>query len=133
MSTRSVQVAITTLVFVVFGGIALATQDKYAVQVPGGLALSECRGYEDWADVAVSQTEDKINVIVANPVMIEAYRAGIPGNGKPFPDGAKTVKIHWKPKQSTEAPDPVAVPDTLIGLGCMVKDSKRFADSGGWG
>ena len=65
--------------------------------------------------------------------MIDAYRAGVPGNGKPFPDGSKVVKIHWKPKQSTEAPFPVAVPDTLIGLGCMVKDSARFADGGGWG
>jgi hypothetical protein len=120
-------------VLIVLSGAAISAQDKYAVQVPGGLALSECRGYEDWADVAVSHPADKINVIVANQVMIEAYRAGIPGNGKPFPDGAKAVKIHWKPKQSTEAPFPVAVPDTLIGLGCMVKDSERFPDGGGWG
>jgi hypothetical protein len=112
------------------GGAAISAQDKYAVQVPGGLSLSECRGYEEWPAVAVSHPEDKINMIVANQVMIEAYLAGVPGNGKPFPDGAKTVKIHWKPKQSTEAPFPVAVPDTLIGLGCMVKDSKRFADGG---
>jgi hypothetical protein len=117
----------------VLSGAAICAQDKYAVQVPGGLALSECRGYEDWADVSVSHPEDKINVIVANSVMIEAYRSGVPGNGKPFPDGAKTVKIHWKPKQDAEAPFPVAVPGTLIGLGCMVKDSKRFADGGGWG
>ena len=133
MSTPSVLVVIVAVVFVVFGGIAFATQDKYAVQVPGGLALSECRGYEDWLPVAVSHPADKINQIAANPSMIDAYRAGVPGNGKPFPDGSKVVKIHWKPKQSTEAPFPVAVPDTLIGLGCMVKDSARFADSGGWG
>jgi hypothetical protein len=60
-------------VLVVFGGIAFATQDKYAVQVPGGLSLSECRGYEEWPAVAVSHPEDKINMIVANQVMIEAY------------------------------------------------------------
>ena len=48
MSTPSVLMVIVAVVFVVFGGIAVATQDKYAVQVPGGLALSECRGYEDW-------------------------------------------------------------------------------------
>jgi hypothetical protein len=133
MSTPSTLLLIVAVVLV-FGGMAFATQDKYAVQVPGGLSLSECRGYEDWPDVAVSHPEDgKINAIVANSVMIEAYRAGIPGNGKPFPDGAKTVKIHWKPKQNAEAPFPVAVPDTLIGLGCMVKDSNRFADGGGWG
>jgi Cytochrome P460 len=126
-------VIMVAAVLVVFGGIAFATQDKYAVQVPGGLSLSECRGYEEWPAVAVSHPEDKINMIVANQVMIEAYLAGVPGNGKPFPDGAKTVKIHWKPKQSTEAPFAVVVPGTLIGLGCMVKDSKRFADGGGWG
>ena len=85
-------------VLAVLSGAAISAQDKYTVQVPGGLALSECRGYEDWPDVAVSHPEDKINVIVANPVMIDAYRAGVPGNGKPFPDGAKTVKIHWKPE-----------------------------------
>jgi hypothetical protein len=41
-----------------------------------------------------------VAVILANPVMIDAYRAGIPGNGKPFPDGAKMAKIHWKPKKN---------------------------------
>ena len=96
-------------VVAVVGGTAISAQDKYTVQVPGGLALSECRGYEDWPAVAVSEAEGKINVIVANPVMIEAYRAGVPGNGKPFPDGAKTAKIHWKPKKSTEAPAPTTI------------------------
>ena len=70
--------------------------------------MSECRGYEDWLPVAVSHPADKINQIAANPSMIDAYRAGLPGNNKPFPDGSKIVKIHWKPKQSTEAPFPVA-------------------------
>jgi hypothetical protein len=65
--------------------------------------------------------------------MIEAYGAGIPGNGKPFPDGAKAVKIQYAPKQSTEAPFKVAVPDRFKDVAVMVKDSKRFADSGGWG
>lgn len=117
-------------------GTTLAAQDKYAVQVPGGLALSECRGYDDWPAVAVSQPEepdDKVTLIVANPAMIEAYRAGIPGNGKPFPDGAKIVKILWFPKQHPLAPFAVKVPDTLAGVGCMVKDRSRFADTGGWG
>jgi hypothetical protein len=95
MSTQTAQVVVVALVlvvFAVFAGIALATQDKYSVQVPGGLSLSECRGYEDWADVAASHPADKTNVIVANQMMIDAYRAGIPGNGKPFPAGAKAVK-----------------------------------------
>ena len=53
-------------------GVTLAAQDKYTVQVPGGLAFSEFRGYEDWPVVAVSQPEGKLNVIVANTAMIDA-------------------------------------------------------------
>ena len=66
--------------------------------------------------------------------MIEAYQAGAPGNGKPFPDGAKMAKIHWNAQKSAEAPGPTTrVPGTLHDIDFMVKDSKRFADSGGWG
>ncbi len=91
-------------IFVV--GVTLAAQDKYTVQVPGGLAFSEFRGYEDWPVVAVSQPEGKLNVIVANTAMIDAYLAGIPDNGQPFPDGSKMAKIAWKPKQSGRPPLP---------------------------
>ena len=126
---------VASVLLVGFAGMALATQNKDTVAVPGGLALSECKGYDDWAAVSVSRPADPdvINLIVANPTMIEAYRAGIPGNGKPFPDGSKIVKILSKPKQHPESPFTVAVPDTLAGVGCMVKDSKRFLDTGGWG
>ena len=129
-------IVITVIMPAALGGMALAAQDKYTVQVPNGLALSECRGYDDWRAVAASRPEepaDKLNLIVANPAMIDAYRAGIPGNGKPFPDGSKVVKIAWQPKQHAEAPFAVKVPDTLAGVGCMVKDSGRFPDTGGWG
>ncbi len=115
-------------------GVALAAaQDKYAVKVPNGLAFSDFKGFEDWTTVAVSQTEGVIDVILANPVMINAYRAGVPGNGKKFPDGSKLAKIHWKSKQSAEAPAPTTVPDTLHDIDFMERDSKKFADSGGWG
>ena len=116
-----------------FGGTAISAQDKYTVQVPGGLAFSEFRGYEDWQTVAVSQTEDRLKVILANPVMIEAYRAGVHGDGKRFPDGSKIAKIEWKPKENAESPFAVNVPDTLAAIGLMVKDSARFPDTGGWG
>jgi hypothetical protein len=111
----------------------LAAEDKYAVKVPGGLAFSEFKGYEDWQTVGVSDTEGAIAVILANPLMIEAYRAGVPGNGKPFPDGSKIAKIHWKPVKSAEAPAPTTVPGALFNVDFIVKDGKRFADSGGWG
>ena len=70
--------------------------------------------------------------MVANPAMIDAYKAGIPGNGKPFPDGSKIAKIEWKPKKSTEAPFPVKIPETLQDIFFIEKDGKRFPDTKGW-
>ena len=69
---QSLLVSITALVLAVLGGIAVAAEDKYALQVPNGLAFSEFRGYEDWQVVAVSQTEDLLKVMVANPVAPDA-------------------------------------------------------------
>ena len=116
-----------------FVGHAISGQDKYALQVPNGLAFAEFKGYEDWQTVSVSQTEEAFALILANPIMIEAYRAGAPGNGKPFPDGSKMAKIHWKPETSAEAPAPTKVAGALHDVDFMVRDSKRFADSGNWG
>jgi hypothetical protein len=97
----------------VLGCTVSAAQDKYSLLVPNGLAFSDFRGYENWQAVAVSQTDDLLKVMVASPTMMDAYRAGIPGNGKPFPDGSRIAKIEWKPKKSTEAPFSVRIPDTL--------------------
>ena len=118
--------------FVLCGG-AMSAQDKYTVQVPGGLAFSEFRGYEDWQVIAVSQSGDLIEVILGNPEIIAAYQSGIPGNGKPFPDGSKMAKIHWNAKKSADAPAPTLVPGTLHDVDFMVRDSKRFTDNGNWG
>src|ERR1700744_214376 len=116
----------------VFGGIAIAAQDKYTVSVPGGLSFSEFRGYESWQVVATSQNDKAVAVILANPAMIEAYQSGIPANGKPFPDGAKLAKIHWNPAKNQYFPETI-IPGAQPNADFMVKDSKRFADSGGWG
>ena len=125
-------IGITAAFVAVFGATAIAAQDKYTVKVPGGLAFSEFRGYEAWQAISMSRSERAVAVIVGNPAMIDAYRAGIPGNGKPVPDGAKMAKIHWAPKANEFFPD-ATVPGKLVNVDFMVKDSKRFADSGGWG
>jgi hypothetical protein len=130
--TQITTITVIAVVLAVLAGIALAQQDKYTVRVPGGLAFSEFRGYEGWPVVAISQNDKLIAMILANPVMIDAYLAGIPGNGKPFPDGAKMAKVHWNPKKNQYFPD-TTVPGTLHDVDFMVKDSNRFADSGGWG
>lgn len=134
MKSKRIPAVVTiAVVLALLGGRAVTAQDKYTVRVPGGLAFSDFRGYETWQVVAISQTDELLNVILANPVMIKAYQAGIPGNGKPFPDGSKSAKIQWKPKKSAEAPVFTNVPDTLKDVAFMAKDGKRFSDSGGWG
>ena len=108
-------------------------QEKYSLKSPSGIAFSDFKGYEDWSVVSSARTDEVLKVIVANPTMIAAYKAGIPGNGQPFPEGAKIAKLQWKPKKSTEAPFAVDVPDVFTQAFLMEKDSKRFPKSGGWG
>ena len=108
-------------------------QDKYSLKVQGGLAFSEFRGYEKWELISVSHNGPVLAAIMGNPEMINAFKAGIPGNGKPFPDGAKMAKVHWDPKKNDAQPGGPLQPDKLDNVDFMVKDSKRFADSGGWG
>jgi Cytochrome P460 len=112
--------------------LAVAAQDKYTLKVTNGLAFSEFKGYEAWQIVSISQDGPLVAAILANPVMIKAYQDGVPGNGKPFPDGAKMAKIHWTPKKLETFPA-ATVPGTQHDVDFMVKDSKRFGDSGGWG
>src|SRR5258707_12423029 len=126
-------IAIATAVLAVLGGAAVYAQDKYALKSPDGIAFSDFKGYEDWAAVSSARTDEVLKVIVANPAMIEAYKAGVPGNGKPFPEGSRIAKLQWKPKKSTEAPFAVDVPDLFSQAFVMEKDSARFPNSGGWG
>src|SRR4051812_49820835 len=109
-----------------------AETGKYALKVPNGLAFSEFKGYEGWHLISISQDGPAMAAILGNPTMIKAYEAGIPGNGKPFPDGAKMTKIHWVPTKMATFPA-ATVPGRQHDVDFMVKDSKRFADSGGWG
>jgi Cytochrome P460 len=131
--TRAVSsvILIITVMLAVLGGMAIAAQDKYALKL-GKLAFSDFRGYEDWKDVAVSQTETQLKVIVANDVMMAAYRKGLPADGKLFPDGSKIVKIEWTFKKNPVSPYFVQVPDTLKAVDVIEKDTKRFPDTHGW-
>ena len=125
-------IVIIAVLFAVLGGMALAAQDRFTVKVPNGIAFSDFRGYENWQNVAVSQTENGLKVIAASTAMINAYRQGTPGNGKTFPEGSKIVKIEWTAKKSAESPYFVMVPDILKSVSFIEKDSKRFPTTGGW-
>src|SRR5580658_2511591 len=126
-------IAIAAAVLAVLVAKAVYAQDKYSLKSPSGIEFSDFRGYEDWAVVSSARTDQILKVIVANPTMIKAFKAGVPGNGQPFPDGSMIVKLQWTQKKSTEAPFVVDVPDAFSQAFVMEKDSKRFAASGGWG
>ena len=126
-------VAATVFVLAVVSGVAISAQDKYTLKLPDGVPLSDWRGYGDWQLISTSKTDDRMKVILGNPTIIAAFKSGIPGNGNPFPEGSKIAKIQWKAKKSAEAPYAVLVPDTMKDMLLIVKDSKRFPDTGGWG
>jgi len=107
--------------------------DKYLLKSPSGIAFSDFRGYEDWSAASSARQDEILKVIVANPTMITAYKAGVPGDGQLFPDGSKIVKLQWKRKKDAEAQFAVDVPDFFTQAFVMEKDSKRFPTTGGWG
>ena len=132
MKRRS-KVTIVAAVVAALSATAVYALEKYSLVSPSGIPFSDFRGYEDWSVVSSARTDEVLKVIVANPIMIKAYKAGIPGNGQPFPEGARIAKLQWKPKKSTEAPFVVDVPDVFSQAFLMEKDSKKFPQSGGWG
>jgi hypothetical protein len=126
-------VATAVALLAVIVATAVYAQDKYALKSPSGIAFSDFRGYEDWAVVSSARTDQVLKVIVGNPTMIKAFKAGVPGNDQPFPEGSMIVKLQWKPKKSTEAQFDVDVPDVFVQAFVMEKGSKRFPKTGGWG
>jgi Cytochrome P460 len=133
LNCRSIPAVVTTVGgCLVLCSLAFAAQDKYSLKIPDGLSWSDFRGYENWQDVAVSQTETRIKAILANPVMMQAFRSGLPAQGKLFPDGSKVTKIEWSFKKNPVSPYSVDVPDALVDIAFIEKDTKRFPDTHGW-
>jgi hypothetical protein len=132
---RNSKLAVLTAaaILTALGTAVVGAQEKYALKSPSGIAFSDFKGYEDWSAVSSARTDEVLKVIVANPLMIKAYKAGVPGDGQHFPEGSRIVKLQWKPKKSTEAPFAVDVPDVFTQAFVMEKDSKRFPKTGGWG
>ena len=136
MRTKTIAMAVMVAAsLAICGRITLAQQDqqdRYTLQVPDGLAFSEFKGYDRWETVAVSETQGSVKVILGNPTMVGAYKAGVPDNGKPFPEGVKIAKIEWIKKKNPVSPYFVEVPDTLKTISFIEKDPKRFPDTHGW-
>ena len=132
MTSKEIPAIVIIVVLLSFFGVmAFAAQDRFELKAPNGVAFSEIRGYETWQVIAPSYDNDDLKAILGNPLMINAYKEGIPGNGKPFPEGSIIVEISWHKR--TTAPLPTATePDTLDSVQLIVKDAERFPDTSGW-
>jgi len=94
-------------------------------------------GYRDWKLISVAHEEGNLNsfaAVLGNDVAIKAYREG----SLPFPDGAIIAALHYRHLSSEEnnkvfgrSQSFVAGPPTNVQF--MVKDSKKYASTGGWG
>jgi cytochrome P460 len=144
MKRRHVALVVIVSASIFGAGIALAAADKYAVQSPSGISFSEFRGYEAWQTISVSQPDDEggcgtspapgcIKVILGNPAMVKAYAEGIPANGKPVPDGSAFAKVEWQKGSLAKTAYDVTVPGKHAEVSFMLKDSKRFPKTNGWG
>ena len=133
MKRQQIKASLIVAASVLVVSLTISAQDRFTVKVPNGLAFAEFKGYDAWPVIAPSYTDDGVKAILGNAVMINAYNAGVPGNGKPVPDGAMIAKIEWSKHGNTASPYTVTVPDNLKSVSFMIKDAKRFSASGGWG
>jgi hypothetical protein len=94
-----------------------------------GVTIPE--GYRQWELIAPAQEAEPLNelrAVLGNATAVEAYREGT----LPFPDGTMLAKLAWKHVPSPEF-TPASIPGAATTVQIMVKDSKRYAATGGWG
>ena len=123
--------------------VAAQSQDRFTLKSANGIAFSEFRDYEAWQMIATSQPDDAggcgtskvgcTKAILGNATMIKAYHDGFPANGTAVPDGAALAKIEWLKARNDTAPYGVTVSGAQTEVSFMLKDSKRFPDTNGWG
>jgi hypothetical protein len=87
--------------------------------------------YQDWLTLSVSHRLDKhiVRSILGNDIAIKAARSG---KVLPWPDGTVIAKVGWKESIHPSWPQAV-VPGEFFSAEAMVKDSKKYAETGGWG
>lgn len=100
-----------------------------APPAPNGITLPA--DYADWRLIAPSYRTDKhhVRAIVGNDVAIRAARAG---QTQPWPDGSILAKLVWKEEAHPRWPTALE-PGHFVHVEIMVKDSARYAATGGWG
>jgi hypothetical protein len=132
--------AVATLVgFVAVTAPASGYADEVAAPIYG---VTIPPGYRDWKMIAVAQLKtdkvDQIRAQLGNEIAIKAFREGT----RPFPDGSIIVALHWTRVPSEDNDRVLAgsfpgaqsfVVGSPVNMQVMVKDSKKYAATGGWG
>lgn len=111
------------------GAAAAQADEPVPATAPNGIAMPPF--FKEWRVIGISHRNDKqsLRAILGNPLAIEAARQG---KTNPWPDGAILAKIAWKQSTLPEWPDAV-VPGDLQHAEFMLKDSGKYAATGGWG
>ena len=120
--------AVTLLIF----SASLADQPASAIYV-----TEKPAGYRDWRVISVAHEEDDLHsfaVVLGNDTAIAAYRAGT----LPYPDGTIIAALHYRHAASDEnnkifGKEQSFVAGAPTNIQFMVKDSKKYAATGGWG
>ena len=118
-----------------FAEIVPAPRDEQVAPLSG---LGIPNGYRDWRLISVAREEgdlDDIRGILGNDVAIKAYRDGT----LPFPDGTIIARLAWAYQSSEENDRAFGRAQSFVagppknGVQFMIKDSKKYASTGGWG
>jgi len=94
-------------------------------------------GYRDWAVISVAHeagTLNSLGAVLGNDIAIKAFREG----KLPYPDGSIIAALHWRNTPSAEndkifGKPQSFVPGAVTNIQFMVKDSVKYAATGGWG
>jgi hypothetical protein len=122
-------------VVMLIGLVGAISPDDEAASIAGGKLPP---GYRDWRLISVAREEgqlDDIRAVLGNDNAIKAYREGT----SPFPEGTIIARIAWSYDSSEENNKTFGKKQSFVagrpknGVQFMVKDSARYASTGGWG
>jgi hypothetical protein len=128
-------ISVTTLAGVV---AFTATASLHADEAAAPIFVTKIpTGYRDWKLISVAHEEGNLNsfaAVLGNDVAIKAYREG----KLPFPDGAIIAALHYGHVPSEEnnkvfGRSQSFVAGAATNIQFMVKDSKKYSATGGWG
>ncbi len=128
MQRKIIMMSGIALVAMMFGASAWSAKSVVA-PAPNDIVLPD--GYKNWRVISSSHRTDNntMRVVVGNDAAVEAARQG---KTQPWPEGVILGKLVWKAEIHANWPT-ATVPGKFVHAEFMIKDSKKYAATGGWG